>query len=143
MKTPFRPAPLALTVAAVLTAGCTHTPWSKDTAAPVTKADVVEHYADLAYANYQDALTTARALDEATDRLIANPTEHICCTDSVGKCTDHNRITRHINTVPKLVIGCPVSGGQLRCLLVRSGHRHIAEHQVRVEEHRLGQTKVF
>ncbi|ONF42960.1 peptidase [Marinobacter lutaoensis] len=75
MKTPFRPAPLALTVAAVLTVGCTHTPWSKDTAAPVTKADVVEHYADLAYANYQDALTTARALDEATDRLIANPTD--------------------------------------------------------------------
>lgn len=36
---------------------------------------VAEHYADLAYANYQDALKTARALNEATDALIAEPTE--------------------------------------------------------------------
>ncbi|MBL4835125.1 MAG: peptidase [Pseudomonas sp.] len=35
---------------------------------------VAEHYADLAYANYQDALKTARALDDATDALIAEPT---------------------------------------------------------------------
>lgn len=42
---------------------------------PATKASVVEHYADLAHAGYEDALITARALDEATDRMLANPTE--------------------------------------------------------------------
>lgn len=36
---------------------------------------VASHYADLAQANYQDALQTARALNEATDALIAEPTE--------------------------------------------------------------------
>ncbi|WP_373187502.1 imelysin family protein [Halopseudomonas sp.] len=36
---------------------------------------VAEHYADLAHANYQDALKTARAFDDATDALIAEPTE--------------------------------------------------------------------
>ena len=36
---------------------------------------MVTHYTDLAHATYEDALITARALDEATDRLIANPTE--------------------------------------------------------------------
>ncbi|KAA1176251.1 peptidase [Marinobacter salinexigens] len=75
MKSTFRPAPLALTIAAVVTAGCANTPWASDDAQPVTKATVVEHYADLAYANFEDALITAKALDEATDRLIANPTE--------------------------------------------------------------------
>ena len=75
MKSAFRPAPLALTVAAVLTAGCANTPWSADNAEPATKASVVNHYADLAHANYEDALITARALDAATDRLIAHPTE--------------------------------------------------------------------
>uniref|UniRef100_UPI002599A006 imelysin family protein n=1 Tax=uncultured Marinobacter sp. TaxID=187379 RepID=UPI002599A006 len=38
-------------------------------------ASGVAHYPDLAHATYEDALITARALDEATDRLIANPTE--------------------------------------------------------------------
>lgn len=74
MRTPFRSAPLALTVTAVLAAGCTGMP-SRDAARDVSAADVLEHYADIAYANYSDALITARALDEATDRLIANPTE--------------------------------------------------------------------
>lgn len=36
---------------------------------------VAAHYADMAHANYQDALKTARALNEATDALIAEPTE--------------------------------------------------------------------
>jgi len=74
MRTPFRSAPLALTVTAVLAAGCTGMP-SRDAARDVSAADVLEHYADIAYANYSDALITARALGEATDRLIANPTE--------------------------------------------------------------------
>lgn len=75
MKNLFRPAPLALTIAATLTAGCANAPWSAEQSEPATKASVVAHYADLAHATYEDALITARALDEATDRLIANPTE--------------------------------------------------------------------
>lgn len=75
MNLPFRPAPLALTFATALAVGCTSTPWSAQTSAPVTKQQVVEHYADLAHAIYEDSLITAKALDEATDRLIANPTE--------------------------------------------------------------------
>ena len=71
----FRPAPLALTVTALLTAGCANHPWFTKDHQPATKDSVVDHYADLAHANYEDALITARALDEATDRLIANPTE--------------------------------------------------------------------
>ena len=42
-------------------------------AADVTAEAVVKTYADLALAKYGDALTTARALDAATDALIANP----------------------------------------------------------------------
>lgn len=76
MKSLFRPAPLALTIAAVVTAGCANTaPPHDSTSQPATKISVVEHYADLAHAGYEDALITARALDKATDRLIANPTE--------------------------------------------------------------------
>lgn len=71
----FRPIPLALTIAATLTAGCANTPWAADESEPATKASVVEHYADLAHANFDDALVTAKALNEATDQLIANPTE--------------------------------------------------------------------
>ncbi|MCL7930081.1 imelysin family protein [Halomonas llamarensis] len=75
MKSMFRPAPLALTIAATLTAGWANTAWSEEKSEPASKASVVGHYADLAHANYEDALITARALDEATDRLIANPTQ--------------------------------------------------------------------
>jgi len=72
----FRPAPLALAIAATVTvAGCAQSPSSAQNTPPATKATVVQHYADLAHANYEDALITARALDEATDRLIANPSE--------------------------------------------------------------------
>lgn len=38
-------------------------------------ADILNTYADIALAGYQDALTTAKALDAATDALIANPSE--------------------------------------------------------------------
>lgn len=66
---------LTLSLAAVTAiAGCTSLPWSGEKSQPATRSAVVSHYANLAHANYQDALTTARVLDEATDRLIANPT---------------------------------------------------------------------
>ncbi|MBZ0333040.1 imelysin family protein [Marinobacter sp. AL4B] len=70
----FRPAPLALTIAATLSTGCALNNSAAETE-PVTKASVVSHYADVAHANYQDALITAKALDKATDQLIANPSE--------------------------------------------------------------------
>jgi len=43
-------------------------------AAPDEKA-VLNHYADLAHAMYQDSLTTARQLQQSVDRLVAQPTE--------------------------------------------------------------------
>lgn len=43
--------------------------------ASVDHQAVAAHYADMAHANYQDALKTARTLNEATDALIAEPTE--------------------------------------------------------------------
>lgn len=38
-------------------------------------ADVLANYANIALAGYEDALTTAKALDAAIDALIANPSE--------------------------------------------------------------------
>ena len=38
-------------------------------------ADILDNYANIALAGYEDALTTARALDAATDALIANPSD--------------------------------------------------------------------
>ena len=84
MKQVYRPLPLALAVSLVAVAGCSNQQESdvkesgtSEQAAVVapTKAQVVEHYSDLAYANFSDALTTAEALDEAVDTLIENPTE--------------------------------------------------------------------
>ncbi|WP_339846329.1 imelysin family protein [uncultured Halopseudomonas sp.] len=43
--------------------------------ASVDPQAVAAHYADLAYANYKDALVTARELSTATDALVAEPTE--------------------------------------------------------------------
>jgi putative iron-regulated protein len=43
-------------------------------AAPTEKA-VLEQYADVAHAMYEDALITARALQQAVGRLVENPTE--------------------------------------------------------------------
>ena len=45
---------------------------SNDAVAPEA---VVAHYADMALAVYEDALTSAEKLNEATDALIANPSE--------------------------------------------------------------------
>lgn len=41
----------------------------------VTPEDVVETYADLAQAGYADSLTTAKALKQAVDALVADPSE--------------------------------------------------------------------
>lgn len=38
-------------------------------------AAVLKHYSDVAHAKYEDALTTAQALDKAVDALIATPSE--------------------------------------------------------------------
>ncbi|MBC7191381.1 imelysin family protein [Marinobacter sp.] len=65
---------IAIATATIALAGCV-TSGADKARLPATKASVVAHYADLAHASYQDALTTARALDQATDRLIANPTQ--------------------------------------------------------------------
>jgi putative iron-regulated protein len=40
-----------------------------------SEADVLANYADLALAGYEDALSTAKALDAAVDALIADPSE--------------------------------------------------------------------
>jgi putative iron-regulated protein len=44
-------------------------------AAEPTADAILKTYADIARAGYEDALTTAKALDAATDALIANPSE--------------------------------------------------------------------
>jgi putative iron-regulated protein len=44
-------------------------------AAEPTADEILKTYADIALAGYEDALTTAKALDAATDALIANPSE--------------------------------------------------------------------
>jgi putative iron-regulated protein len=38
-------------------------------------ASVLKHYSDVAHAKFEDALTTAQALDKAVDALIASPSE--------------------------------------------------------------------
>lgn len=40
-----------------------------------SEQDVLRHYADLAYAKYEDSLITARVLQDAVEGLIAEPTE--------------------------------------------------------------------
>jgi len=69
--------PLVVAISALtLATGCTNgqEPDSSEQASqPIDTAAVVAHYADLAHTNFSDALTTAQALNEATDALIANP----------------------------------------------------------------------
>lgn len=43
--------------------------------ASIDRSAVVEQYASIAHATFEDALFTARALDQATDELIANPND--------------------------------------------------------------------
>jgi len=56
-------APLALTATATTTA------------AAQDKAAILETYADIAHAAYEDSLITARSLNQAVDALLGNPTE--------------------------------------------------------------------
>jgi putative iron-regulated protein len=44
-------------------------------AAEPTDADILTNYANIALAGYEDALTTAKALDTAVEALIANPSD--------------------------------------------------------------------
>jgi putative iron-regulated protein len=62
---------ITLFAAAALISGCNAT---RQSGAPSETA-VLDHYADLAHAMYEDSLITARALDGAVDTLIARPTE--------------------------------------------------------------------
>lgn len=41
----------------------------------ISQQDVATHYADLAYAVYMDSLTSAQALNQAVDKLLAEPTD--------------------------------------------------------------------
>jgi len=45
------------------------------TAVAVSKKDVLEHYADIAQAQYGDSVTTAKTLQKAVNDFIAKPTE--------------------------------------------------------------------
>jgi putative iron-regulated protein len=76
----FRPAPLVIAASALLAAGCSasdavakNQPSDKNIGQKINNSAVVAHYADVAHATFEDALITARALNAATDRLIANP----------------------------------------------------------------------
>lgn len=64
---------VALLAAAATLAGCASSGSDMAQSDSVSKAEVVEHYADLAHANYVDALLGAIELDEAVDKLIENP----------------------------------------------------------------------
>ncbi|TFF24905.1 peptidase [Jiella endophytica] len=69
MKILARSLTFALAAATTLAAG--HAAWAD---APSADA-VLKNYADIALAGYSDALEKAKALDEATDKLIADPSE--------------------------------------------------------------------
>ncbi len=58
-----------------LAASVAFVPATATFAAAPDAAAVVKHYADVAHAKFEDALTTAKALDAAVDKLIAEPSE--------------------------------------------------------------------
>ena len=62
-----------LAAGATVLAGCAGSQSDTAQSDPVTKAEVVEHYADLAHANYEDALQAAVRLDDAVDEFIESP----------------------------------------------------------------------
>lgn len=64
------------TLARILTAGLfASTAMAGAASAGVTADAVIGHYADIAEAKYEDALTTAGALDAAIEALLADPSE--------------------------------------------------------------------
>lgn len=67
---PYSKLVLAAAIGALLS-GCAQT----NTHSQVNQAQVVEHYADIAHAVYQDSFTTAQQLDVAIKQLLASPSE--------------------------------------------------------------------
>lgn len=72
--------PIVAAIVATAAATTTLTAYSDSTAEQttqqaVTQAAVVKNYTNLAFATFQDALITAKALDKATDALIEAPSE--------------------------------------------------------------------
>ncbi len=67
--------PILAAVAGLALSGCAAIETGASSDSTVTTASVVTHYADIAHSEYQDALITARKLDQATDALIANPSQ--------------------------------------------------------------------
>ena len=68
--------PIVAAIVATAAATTTLTAYSDSAAEQTTQqAAVVKNYTSLAFATFQDALTTARALDTATDALIKAPSE--------------------------------------------------------------------
>jgi putative iron-regulated protein len=63
---------IALLAAAALISGCSTATKQSSTPSDTT---VLVHYADLAHVVYEDSLISARSLDKAVDRLLAEPTE--------------------------------------------------------------------
>ncbi|MGY4877493.1 imelysin family protein [Vreelandella aquamarina] len=53
---------------------CALMPFAVSADDTVSQDEVVHHYADLAHANYSDALNAAQALNKRIDELLANPT---------------------------------------------------------------------
>lgn len=66
---PMKQKPLTLAIVACLAAPLS---FAKTT---ITEQQVVEHYAELAHAVYQDSRITAQTLQQQIDRFVANPTE--------------------------------------------------------------------
>lgn len=71
----------AMLLVTALLSGCDSTEEALDTSAaetvvsPTEGRNIVAHYADIALATYEDALTTAKALKEASLQLVDNPSE--------------------------------------------------------------------
>jgi len=74
MRPSIRLTGVAVMAAAVVLFGCTRAP-SEDSRRPV-----VETYANVVLATYEDCITTLRALDAAIDALLANPSEETLAT---------------------------------------------------------------
>lgn len=60
-------------ITALALSGCADMATEASSDTPVNARAVVAHYADIAHSEYQDALISARKLNQATDALIANP----------------------------------------------------------------------
>ena len=84
-----------------------------DAAGAPDKASVLETYADIALAGYEDSLSTAKALQEAVEALIAEPSEE---TLAAARERERLRIAREIHDGPLQALHA------LRRLLEADGH---------------------